>query len=188
MGQTHVTWVALAGALLLGAACVTVGDGDGDGDGDGSGNGSPSLFDGTSGNPAGDSSGCDDVCNKIDGCGILAQANISVGECTSTCVAKATAEEIQFALGASCGELAEALEDFDTGGAQGGSSEGGGSCAATGSSCSEQTDCCNYLDAAGVCADFVCSDYCQSNSDCASGCCAPLNVGGSVCSPPSYCN
>jgi len=71
---------------------------------------------------------------------------------------------------------------------QDGSNQGqNNSCTETGGSCQSSSQCCNAQEGYGTCADEVCSDYCSFDSDCASDCCAPLNGGGAVCSPSSWC-
>jgi hypothetical protein len=62
----------------------------------------------------------------------------------------------------------------------------GPGCGAAGDGCATQA-CC----AGNSCVDFdegaYCSADCGQGSDCVSGCCAPLEGGGSVCAPVEYC-
>lgn len=76
------------------------------------------------------------------------------------------------------------------GGGSGGSSGGsGGSCKTTGTSCTQNGDCCGYASGASTCIsdDNLCHDRCTKGSDCKSGCCAPLKSGGGVCASASWC-
>lgn len=68
-----------------------------------------------------------------------------------------------------------------------GSSACTSSCRATGALCSVNGDCCNFLGGTGYCVDDVCRDSCLRNSECVSGCCAPLVGGGSVCNATQFC-
>jgi hypothetical protein len=61
-----------------------------------------------------------------------------------------------------------------------------GVCYTTGSYCSRNGDCCNYLQGTGYCVDSVCADSCVYSYECASGCCAPTTAGG-ACAPVYYC-
>lgn len=60
------------------------------------------------------------------------------------------------------------------------------SCSDAGESCASES-CCED----NSCVDFDEGDYCAAHcgqgSDCVSGCCAPLEGGGSVCAPANYC-
>jgi hypothetical protein len=70
-----------------------------------------------------------------------------------------------------------------------------GACAATGSSCSTDSDCCDFRAGQGFCGTFAgvaeCHDSCNVNSDCRGGCCAPLNHGdvytSGVCAASTFC-
>ncbi len=64
-------------------------------------------------------------------------------------------------------------------------------CAPANEPCTTNADCCGGAGDTQVCVDQgagqICADRCTSNTQCASGCCAPLKVGGNVCAPPIYC-
>lgn len=63
-----------------------------------------------------------------------------------------------------------------------------GSCSVAGESC-ETTSCCpNTLCVTSTVTGVSCAARCALNSQCASGCCAPLkNTGELVCSPVVFC-
>jgi len=69
--------------------------------------------------------------------------------------------------------------------ASGGSS--GMSCVETGQTCSVNRDCCNFQDEAGFCVNGTCADACSMDTDCQSGCCAPLVSGQRACAPSAIC-
>ncbi|HVW25080.1 MAG TPA: hypothetical protein VHC69_06890 [Polyangiaceae bacterium] len=60
-------------------------------------------------------------------------------------------------------------------------------CTAAGRGCTKNADCCPGTAGDPVCMTFggvtgsVCSDYCVTNRDCASGCCLPLVSGRGAC-------
>lgn len=64
-------------------------------------------------------------------------------------------------------------------------------CRSTGSSCLDNPGaCCPNTTCAYtslLASTPSCAAFCAFNSDCASGCCAPLGSGASVCADPSYC-
>ncbi|HEX5657982.1 MAG TPA: hypothetical protein VFX59_12340, partial [Polyangiales bacterium] len=64
-------------------------------------------------------------------------------------------------------------------------------CAAANEPCQTNADCCGGASDAAVCVDQgqgpICADHCTVGSQCQSGCCAPLQVGGTVCAPPIFC-
>ena len=63
-------------------------------------------------------------------------------------------------------------------------------CKDDGEACGGDSDCCSALDGMGYCVTGVnvCAPTCKSPDDCASGCCALLDNGDSVCAPVQYCN
>ena len=67
------------------------------------------------------------------------------------------------------------------------------SCAGDLASCSVNGDCCGFSTGHNYCVNTggslgaICAISCTYNSECSSGCCAPLKSGGSVCAPASYC-
>ncbi|MEM1413995.1 MAG: hypothetical protein AAGH15_03805 [Myxococcota bacterium] len=71
-----------------------------------------------------------------------------------------------------------------------------GLCNFDGEACMEDTECCSFgsPNAPGLCvfdADATvgeCTPFCVRDGDCPSGCCAPLNDGRTVCSPPVFCD
>lgn len=79
-------------------------------------------------------------------------------------------------------------------GVGGGSSGAGGgtaTCSAAGATCRTQSDCCSNSSGGRCVRDVeatpVCTDSCQTNSDCNSGCCTALQDGARVCLPAKYC-
>jgi hypothetical protein len=64
-------------------------------------------------------------------------------------------------------------------------------CAAANEPCQTNEQCCGGPTDTAVCvnqgAGPICADRCTNDSQCQSGCCAPLQVGGNVCAPPAYC-
>lgn len=82
-----------------------------------------------------------------------------------------------------------------------GSAGAGGTCSNQGKSCTANSQCCGFPDAR--CVDFLdnnnqsigkqCTPTCQSDSECGTGCCAPLDPSGQsttlkVCALPNYCD
>jgi hypothetical protein len=63
-----------------------------------------------------------------------------------------------------------------------------GVCLEPGRSCDDGLCCEGSACVTGLETSSVCAAYCQSNEDCFSECCAPLEGGGSVCVPPEYCS
>ncbi|MET0286817.1 MAG: hypothetical protein ABW352_20210 [Polyangiales bacterium] len=65
------------------------------------------------------------------------------------------------------------------------------SCAAANEPCQTNADCCGGAGDTQVCVNQgqgpICADRCTSNAQCQSGCCASLQMGGTVCAPPIYC-
>lgn len=63
-----------------------------------------------------------------------------------------------------------------------------GSCSTAGQSCT-QVDCCpNTICVNSTVTGVSCAARCAADSQCASGCCAPLsNTGALVCSPVQFC-
>jgi len=161
---------AIGGVILITctAACVTIGDGPTDDggpsgpDGPGVTDGSTTLFGHDTGGAVGDSSVCFDVCEKIDGCGILSEYDVSLSACTDECVATASAQELEFALKASCDDLEDALLE-DSGGAGSSSSGGGGT--VVDATCLDLCDKalgCGIID---VSAMIQCIDWCDQQLD-----------------------
>jgi hypothetical protein len=81
----------------------------------------------------------------------------------------------------------------DGGGASG---RGGsaGSCSNDLERCQRNTDCCGFSTGNNLCVDSgdaqlgtACLIACTSETECLSGCCAPLGSGGSVCGPSELC-
>jgi hypothetical protein len=65
-------------------------------------------------------------------------------------------------------------------------------CAQAGSSCATSADCCGGALNQAVCVSeaaggAICRATCSANTDCQSGCCAPLEGGGSACFAASQC-
>jgi hypothetical protein len=64
-------------------------------------------------------------------------------------------------------------------------------CAAANEPCQTNADCCGGATDSQVCVNQgqgpICADRCASNAQCQSGCCAALQLGGTVCAPPIYC-
>lgn len=60
-------------------------------------------------------------------------------------------------------------------------------------SCTSNGDCCGFSTHANYCVNTggslgaICAIACTSDSECSSGCCAPLKSGGSVCAPATQC-
>jgi hypothetical protein len=60
-------------------------------------------------------------------------------------------------------------------------------------SCTTNGDCCGFSTHANYCVNTggslgaICAIACTSDSECNSGCCAPLKSGGSVCAPATQC-
>ncbi len=112
-----------------------------------------------------------DCCSFLEGdgfCvdGVCADACSSSSECVSGCCGSLEGG------GGACGPQAWC---------------GGGSCQPTGSSCSSNGQCCNFLEGEGYCVDGRCADSCYYNSDCVSGCCASLQGGGNACAAAYVC-
>lgn len=70
-----------------------------------------------------------------------------------------------------------------------GASSGSGSCTEVGKVCSSANTCCSDALCVGVEGEESrCADQCTLDSQCVSGCCAPLsNSSARVCSDPSFC-
>ena len=71
-------------------------------------------------------------------------------------------------------------------------SDGADACMAAGDACQINGDCCGFANGTSTCTWFedglmVCADYCVVGADCSSGCCVPLEGGGGVCGPASFC-
>jgi hypothetical protein len=66
-------------------------------------------------------------------------------------------------------------------------------CKASLDACTSNGDCCGFSTHANYCVNTgtslgaICAIACTSDSECKSGCCAPLKSGGSVCAPSSQC-
>lgn len=60
-------------------------------------------------------------------------------------------------------------------------------CESPGNSCSEATACCPGSTCVMDGASRFCAADCESNVQCASGCCAALQSGGKVCAPRAIC-
>ena len=60
-------------------------------------------------------------------------------------------------------------------------------CASTGGTCVVTSDCCGDRTCVDDGTRSQCYDNCTSDSQCASGCCAPLEGGGGVCADAGYC-
>lgn len=173
-------------------------DGDGDGDGDGGDDGGTCDMTSPQGN----------ACEVGDDCsvGCLCEGGVvSSGSCTNG--ACDDPDEV----------CAQACEDFDQGAYQGafcalddssgddgsaddgtpGDDDGAGDdgstvCAQAGDPCSINGDCCGFAESTTLCTSFegspaVCADVCFFDSDCVSGCCVPLDQGGSVCGASALC-
>lgn len=78
-----------------------------------------------------------------------------------------------------------------------GSDDEGPDCVPFDEPCSASTQCCGFSTTPGigdaVCVDFgteiSCSRLCNSDDDCSSGCCAPLEgVSVGACAPSSFCD
>jgi hypothetical protein len=80
-----------------------------------------------------------------------------------------------------------------TGGSAGGSVGTGGGGSGGGALCSNPGNSCGSLPccSGATCVDngtaLICAANCQQGADCASGCCAALQSGGSACGPASLC-
>ena len=64
-------------------------------------------------------------------------------------------------------------------------------CLDPGDDCDINGDCCGFDDGMTVCTQFdgpkVCADLCDDGSQCNSGCCVSIDIGGGVCAPSSFC-
>jgi hypothetical protein len=72
------------------------------------------------------------------------------------------------------------------------SDDGADACMPAGDACQTNGDCCGFSNGTSTCTWFedglmVCADYCVLGADCSSGCCVPLEDGGGVCGPASFC-
>jgi len=59
-------------------------------------------------------------------------------------------------------------------------------CHSGGGACAASTDCCLNYECVTT-NGGTCAATCTSDSQCQSGCCAPLSTGGSVCSAVQFC-
>jgi hypothetical protein len=88
----------------------------------------------------------------------------------------------------------EAGGSTDDGGSadDGNAADDGGVCVPAGDDCEANGDCCGFDGGSSLCTNFeagyrVCADVCFFDADCVSGCCVPLQEGGSVCGPSDLC-
>lgn len=164
------------------------------------GGGEPSNDDLDGGVVGFDENYINEVCQRMDGCGLSVDASLS--ECVSTGTeilnAQTTADQETFqrSLG-DCLDLREcdafstcvqdAVQDVYVG--LDGGTDPPDSCGITGAPCTLRSDCC----ANNLCVDFgdsvTCARSCTNDSDCfGDSCCVSLEGGGSACAPASFCD
>lgn len=70
-----------------------------------------------------------------------------------------------------------------------GTSEVKPACAAVDEPCTQSKDCCGSPSQSTICTlgEQVCRKVCMANGDCATGCCAPLGNGKSICGSQKKC-
>ncbi len=94
-------------------------------------------------------------------------------------------------LAFACTSTKKDHDDDQEAGGGGGGGGGGGMCSQKLESCTANGDCCGYESGDNFCVNTgngaICAITCTSGSQCASGCCASLEGGGSVCAPSNYC-
>lgn len=69
-----------------------------------------------------------------------------------------------------------------------------GACSLDGQGCETNGECCDFEPDLGLCVDNgaldtgQCVRFCSRDLECATGCCAPLTDGRTVCSPAAFCD
>lgn len=126
---------------------------------------------------------------------LCAEGTVDAGRCTNgRCEAP---EEVcndaceEFDQGSYSGMFCALETDGGGGTSEDPGTDDGGACVPTGDPCAINGDCCGFEDETTLCTSFegptACADICVFDDDCVSGCCVPLEGGGSVCGPSSFC-